>query len=80
MGFLLLLEPRPPTFTRSTAGEHRHVVLDVQDWIPAVQNKRDSVDAFIFVKLPFVRLRRVTTLANIRKLGSTPDMIVRNQS
>lgn len=31
MGFLLLLGPRPPTFTRGTAGEHRHVVLNVQD-------------------------------------------------
>lgn len=45
MGFLLLLGPHPPTFTRGTPGEHRHVVLTVQDWIPAVPNKGDSVDA-----------------------------------
>jgi hypothetical protein len=27
VGFLLLLGPRPPTFARDTAVEHRHVVL-----------------------------------------------------
>ena len=28
VGLLLLLGPRAPTFTRSTAVEHRHVVLN----------------------------------------------------
>lgn len=80
MGFLLLLGPRPPAFTRGTAGEHRHVVLNVQVWIPAVQNQRDSVDAFIFIKLPFAKLRCYTALAGLRKPVSGPGIIVGNQS
>lgn len=40
VGFLLLLGPRPPTFTRGTAVEHRHVVLNVPGWIPAVHKNR----------------------------------------
>ena len=40
VGFLLLLGPRPPTFTRGTAGEQRHLVRYVPDWNPAVPNTR----------------------------------------
>lgn len=40
VGFLLLLGPRPPTFTCGTAVEHRHVVLNVPGWIPAVHKNR----------------------------------------
>ena len=40
VGILLLLGPRPRTFTRGTAAEHRHLVLNIQGWIAAVHKNR----------------------------------------